>query len=195
MGKDTPSLFDFEDRKSDNPERNSLKIIAVRNKKLSKSQQTFNRLTKRIENLQEKIQGKTVNLESLLKLYLTEVPEKKRTLANVQLKVAKLLGDTTKTIKYGNRHRQELQDVILALCDEAFVTVEPDEETEVFYDTWSSTSFKEEKQLQDKMLKQMLADHAQDLFGVDIDMDDIEATPRTRNRDTSHLESRNRIKK
>jgi hypothetical protein len=88
-----------------------------------------------------------------------------------------MLGDTAKTIKYGDRQHRDLRDVILALCDEAFAAVEPDEATEAFYDTWAETSYKEEKQLQAELLKQLLADHAQDFFGVDINMDDIEATP------------------
>ena len=79
MDNDTFSLFDDTQFQGQNHSaRISLKIIAGRNKKLTKQQQTFNRLTKRIEELQGTIGKETAKLESLLKAYLAENPEKKR---------------------------------------------------------------------------------------------------------------------
>ena len=178
MDNDTFSLFDDTEFQGQNHSaRISLKIIVGRNKKLTKQQQTFNRLTKRIEELQGTIGKETAKLESLLKAYLTEIPEKRRTVANGRLEIAKALGGSVKNIKYGKRQYEDLRDVILILCNEAFVDVEPDEPTEAFYDKWAETSYKEETKCQIDQIKCEFADQARNIFGVDIDLDDIEDTP------------------
>lgn len=174
----TFSLFaDFELQGQNCSERNSLKIITGFNKKLTKNQQTFNRLTKRIEELQREIRNETAKLESLLKIYLVEIPEKRRSLASSRLAVAKALGGSTKTLKYGKREYENVRDVILILCDEAFADMEPDLAAEEFYDSWARTSYKEETQRQRELLEQEFTEQAKDLFGVDIDLGDIEYTP------------------
>ena len=178
MDNDTFSLFDDTQFQGQNHSaRISLKIIAGRNKKLTKQQQTFNRLTKRIEELQGTIGKETAKLESLLKAYLAEIPEKRRAVANGRLEIAKALGGSVKNIKYGKRQYEDLRDVILILCNEAFVDVEPDELTEAFYDKWAETSYKEETKCQIDQIKCEFADQARNIFGVDIDLDDIEDTP------------------
>src|SRR6266496_1752217 len=143
--KNTYSLFeDDEFRGAPAQDRKSLKIAAGRSKKLSKNQITFNQLTKRIEQLQGTMQRDTEKLETILKMYLAEIPERKRLLAEGRLKVAKALGASTKTIGFGRRQYEDVRAVILDLCEEAFGDIEPDRETEAFYDLWSETSYREE---------------------------------------------------
>ncbi|MGD0886936.1 MAG: J domain-containing protein [Thermodesulfovibrionales bacterium] len=178
MGKDTYSLFsDVKFNAKKYLKGNHLKIVAGRNRPLSKNQQTFNKLTRRIEQLQNTIKRETVKLESLLKFYLTEIPEKKKVLANNLLAVAKALGHSTKVINYRKRQYEHLRDVILCLCNEAFSYIEPDEETELFYDAWSESSYREELQSQGDLSKQTIAERVNHIFGVEIDPDEIDDTP------------------
>jgi hypothetical protein len=175
---DTYSLFgDHEPHQETIGQERSIKIAAGQNKKLSKNQITFNRLTKRIEQLQGIIQTETAKLETLLKIYLAEILEKKRLLADNRLMVAKALGASTKKIKFGKRQYEDVRTVILDLCEEAFVEIEPDKETEAFYDAWAETSYVEEAQSQTDAMKREIADHARTAFGINIDPDEIEDTP------------------
>ncbi len=73
MNNDTYSLFsDIEFEAEKGLKGNHLKIVIGRNRSLTKSQQMFNKLTRRIEQLQNTIKRETIKLESLLKFYLTK---------------------------------------------------------------------------------------------------------------------------
>jgi len=175
---DTYSLFgDDELWEATGLDRKSLKIVAGRNKTLSKNQIMFNRLTKRIEQLQGIIQTETAKLESLLKIYLAEILERKRALAESRVMVAKALGASTKKVKFGKRQYEDVRAVILDLCEEAFVEIEPDKETEAFYDAWAETSYREEAQSQSDAMKREMADNVRAAFDIEIDPDEIEDTP------------------
>jgi hypothetical protein len=110
-------------------------------------------------------------------VYLAEIPERKRALAESRVMAAKALGASTKTIKFGKRQYEDVRAVILDLCEEAFAEIEPDKETEAFYDAWSETSYREEAQYQTDAMKREIAEHARAAFGIDIDPDEIEDTP------------------
>jgi hypothetical protein len=175
---DTYCLFgDDELRETMGPDKKCLEIVVGRNKTLSKNQITFNRLTKRIEQLQGIIQTETAKLESLLKIYLAEILEQKLALAESRVMVAKALGASTKKIKFGKRQYEDVRTVILDLCEEAFVEIEPDKETEAFYDAWAETSYRDEARSQTDAMKREIADHARAALDIDIDLDDIEDTP------------------
>lgn len=178
MGSKEPSLFDYTEYSGHEvPTANSLTIGTARNKKLSESQQTFNKLTMRIEQLQKTIQEESASLEALLKVHMELIPNRTRSLADIRLRLAKALGNFAETIKFGKKQMKKLRDVILNLCNEAFSSLEPDEETEKFYDNWSDTSYQDEVQFQTDMMKQEIADQAREVFGIDIDLEDIDDTP------------------
>lgn len=174
---ETYSLFDntmFEG--SNISHKNGLRIVAGR-KTLSKSQLAFNKLTGRVERLQDDIKSETAKLESLLKVYVSEIPVFKQRLAKTRLALAKALGNSTETIKYGRQQRENIREVILHLCDLAFADNEPDKETEAFYDSWSESSYREELQTHSAIIKQMVADGAKDFLGIDLNADEIDDTP------------------
>lgn len=178
MDKNTPSLFDDIDNSGPETQgQNSLTISVGREKKLSKKQRTFNKLTKRIEQLQETILTETAKLEALFKIHMAEIPEKKLLLAQRRLTIAKSLVASTKTIKYSTRQFKRVREVILVLCNEAFADMEPDEETERFYDEWSDTSYREELRSETDMINREFAERAQDIFGIDIGLDNIDDSP------------------
>jgi len=179
MDKDAYSLFGDTEPGAENglKDKNSLKIVAGRSKPLSKNQRMFNKMTKRIEQLQNSIKTEAAKLEVLLKVFHREIPGKKKALAESRLMVAKALGNSAKTIKLTKRQYEQARDVILCLCDEAFSDIEPDAETESFYDAWSESSYREELQGQSDLAKRMIAEEARHLFGMKIDPDEIDDSP------------------
>lgn len=156
---------------------NKLKIRAKQNKPLSKNQQTFNRLTARIENLQKNIMTETSRLENLLKLYTEKVPELKRTLAEHQFNLAMVIGTSTEKMKYSKTQIENIRSVILDLCDQAFEEEQPNKEAEAFYDKWSEISYQEELQNQTTEMKQMFAETLKFHTGIDIDFTDFDDSP------------------
>jgi hypothetical protein len=177
MADKTPSSFDNKTIRRKKPVKLDLKISAAKKKKLTKNQQAFNRLTKRIEQLQLTIRKETTKLETILKAYNANIPDLQQEIAKSRLKLAKTLAETTKKIEYGKRQTDDLHKMILTLCDEAFDYREPDRETEEFYNAWSGSSYREEVQAQHNAMKRAFAERAKDAFGMDIDPDSLGETP------------------
>ena len=119
----------------------------------------------------------TAKLERLLKIYVAEIPDRKRLLAEKRMSIAKALGASVGKIKFGKKQLEKLRAVILGLCDESFADIAPDEETERFYNEWADTSYKEELQYQTDAMKREIAAQASSIFGIDIDLEDIDDTP------------------
>ena len=177
MDDQIPSSFDSKTTRSKKPVKLDLKISAAKKKKLTKNQQTFNRLTKRIEQIQHAIRKDTAKLETVLKAYNASIPNLQQAISQSRLKLAKALGETTKKLKLGARQAENVRKVILLLCDEAFAHVEPDRETEEFYNAWSESNYREEVQSQNLAMKKAFAEHAKDAFGMEIDLDALGDTP------------------
>ncbi len=177
MDDQTPSSFDNKTTRRKKPVKLDLKISAAKRKKLTKNQQAFNRLTKRIEQIQQAIRKDSVKLETVLKAYNANIPNLQQVISQSRLKLAKTLGETTKKLKFGARQADNVRKVILLLCDEAFAHVEPDQETEVFYNAWSESNYREEVQSQQNAMKRAFAEHAKDAFDMDIDPDSMGDTP------------------
>ncbi len=186
----TFTLFADSEPMIERPRGGELKIAAPRHQKLTPSQQTFNRLSRRIEQLQRAIQRDTAGLQTLLQAYNARVPAPLRALAEGRIALAKALGDSTKAIKYGKRQAQQVRDAILILCDQAFAEVEADEPTQAFYDAWSDTSYQEELQSQQQAMKEMLSQTAKQAFGVEIDFSEMGDTPEEMAQFAKRMESR-----
>ncbi|WP_243346816.1 hypothetical protein [Parabacteroides sp. FAFU027] len=157
--------------------KQSIKIVPSKDKPLSKQQQTFNRLTKRIENLQKEIAIESEKLELILGLYSEKIPSLEIAIAEKQIKLAKKLSYSSRSIKYGKRQLENLGQVIVYLLNEAFTSIEPDEETEALYDQWSETSFSEEKELQETEMRMMMEDMLREQMGIDLDLSDMDDSP------------------
>lgn len=155
----------------------SIKIIAQKDKILSKEQRTFNRLTSRISNLQNEIVSEKEKCERLLTLYSEKMPHLEKQIAESQIKLAKIISGSTQSIKYGKRQLEDIECVILNLFDEAFTVIEPDEETEFLYNQWAEVSYQEEKEEQMKEMRQMMEDLLRYEMGVDIDLSELEDSP------------------
>ncbi|MEK6777901.1 MAG: hypothetical protein AABY87_13650 [bacterium] len=185
----TCSPFDDSELGTERSRNKDLKIAAVQNKKLTKNQQTFNRLSKRIEQLQNAIHRDSAKLEAVLKAYNADIPALQRSIAANRLSLAKSLGETTKRIKYGKRQAADVRNVILILCDEAFSQIEPDVETEQFYNAWSRSNYQQEVQSQKDAMKRMFSEEVKGAFGLDIDFGEMGGTPEEMARFASRIQS------
>ena len=151
-----------------------IKITAQKDKTLSKEQQTFNRLTKRISTLQDEIVLETEKCERLLTLHTGKIPKLEKNIAERQLKLAKTISRSTQSLKYGKRQLENIECVILHLFDQAFAVIDPDNETELLYNQWAGFSYQEKIEKEMEVMKQAMAEMRQmmeSLFGFKMDAD------------------------
>ena len=162
--------------------------VAKKKKRVSKNQQTFLKLTKKIEEIQKSIKRKTKQSEDLLKIYIEEVHPREMALAKTMVKIAKQIGESTRHIKFGRQQRLNLQTAILMLCDEAFRVMPPDEETQQFYNMWANKYDDGDGEGNEyDIQKRTIATGVRNKYGIHIDPDDFENTAEGLGRFTEHL--------
>lgn len=154
----------------------SLKISTQEKKSLSKKQLQFNKLSKRIENLNKEIIAEEDNLNRILELYSNKLHPLQQAVANKKAAVAMALGEATKKFKFGKRQLSFIHSIILDQLDEAFVFISPTKELELFYNEWSEVSYQEEIDNQKKETSNYIIDELK-AMGVNIDLSDIDKSP------------------
>lgn len=169
------TLFDVSEMEVVLPKE--IKIITKKDKPLTKNQQVFNRLIKRVENLQGEIISEKEKLERLLKVHNEKIPANEKVIAEYQVKLARKIASTTKSVKYGKRQLENIGVVIVHLLDEAFRFIEPDKETENLYDEWAECSYQEEKESQIQGMREAMEELLRQQMGVDIDFSDLDDSP------------------
>jgi hypothetical protein len=178
MTGETYDLFEnSEFPEKPKPKKTGLTIVKTKNKPLTKAQKKFNDLTKQIEKLHENIKLTTERFEAILQVYTAEMPEVSTALARTQAEFVKVLHDSTGTVSYGKRQRENLGRVILDLCDFVFTVLERDDETEKIFNAWSHISFEEEAEFQITAVKDSFAEEIKEIFGFDFDLSELENTP------------------
>lgn len=155
----------------------ALKIVVKGKKNLSKNQQLFNRLTKRIENLEKDIDRLNEMLSRLLAYHGKEIAPLQAKVAHARFDLAMTLGKSTENIKFSKKQTENIARVILEQCNEAIQYIEPTPEQEAFYDKWAEVSYHESVEIQIEQEKEHFAEYMSDTFGVDVDMDDFDASP------------------
>ena len=165
------TLFgEFEDEKP-----KALKIVVIGKNTLSKNQQLFNRLTKRIENLEKENVKLTEKLSRLLSFHGKEINPLQTEVANARIQLAMALGNTTENMKFTKMQTENIAYVIVEQCNEAFCNVEPSPEQEAFYDKWADVSYQQGKEQQMEEEKEKFAEYMSHAFGMEIDMNDFDA--------------------
>lgn len=144
---------------------------------LTKNQQIFNKLTKRIETLENEIVQENESLSKLLELHNTEIYPFQIKVANIKVQLAITLDIESRRYTFTKNQIGRMQITILALCDAAFRDIEPTSDQEAFYDKWSDVSYKEGIEQQSQEEKEILSDFMNGNFGMNIDVDDFEDTP------------------
>lgn len=156
---------------------NDLKIVPNKGKKLSKNQQTFNTLIKKIEFLNSDIEKSKLKLEKLVQEHSKRIPPIQKKYAERQIETAKAFGKSTESIKFSAKQKKAIQKVILWLCNEAFSLIEPDQKTKDFYDSWAEKSYDNEIKEQKSSTLESLANEFKFMYGIDIDFSDIDDSP------------------
>jgi hypothetical protein len=171
------TLFDTSEFELEIERKTEVKVMAQKHKRLSKNQITFNRLIKNVERLQKEILTETEKLDKLLLLYNEKLPTLEKGVAECQIKIAKKIASTTKTIKYGKRQLENIGVVIVELLDNAFEVVEPDEEAEKLYDAYAEESYQEEKNFQIDQMREAMEEMLRQKMGIDVDFSDLDDSP------------------
>jgi hypothetical protein len=158
----------------------ALSIAAKGQVPLSKKQQEFNRLTNKIAQLRIEIDKNNARNEVWLKAVHAFVSPAAEEFAKAKIALAMTLEQGTLEHKYSKAQKAEIGACILDLCGQAFMLVVPTEEERALYDRWSETSYEEELSEQANKEKTTFEAMFSEMFGVDIDLDELEDSPEKR---------------
>ena len=131
----------------------------------------------KIENFEKGIKEEEAKLNRLLDKYLRLLKPIIVENANNRIKIAMNIAKSSEYTKYSNKQIENLKQVIHGLCSDAFIDIEPDAEQEAFFNKWSATTYKDEIVEEENELKEMFSDLMKDMFGIDIDFDELEKNP------------------
>jgi len=149
------------------PASNALVIRPGAGQSLTKDQRSFNRLTKRIAELERKIAAERIKLDSLLSRYHELVGPLEQALARRRIELARALSAANDRLALRKRQKEIVRAMILHLCDEAFCFEKPDADAEALYDEWSETSYREEHRQQVEERRKALAEELRSRFDVE----------------------------
>lgn len=155
----------------------SNKLILIKGGKdevLTKNQRSFNRLSKRIADLQSKIEKDKVHFEFVLSQYAKLIQPLQEKMAQFKMEMAFILDKGAEKFRLGKRQQEEVQEAILFLLDQSFGAIDPDEEAEALYDKWSDTSYQEEVDAGIADMKEMMADKFRQTFGMEVDFSELD---------------------
>lgn len=141
---------------------------------LSKAQKSFNRLTKQLEDLSSKLHNERMKLDEFLKLYVKKIPTYQDRLGKAQIAAAKMLSEVIDKYKFTKTQIEDIAGTIEMMFDQAFVYVEPDEETKAVYNMWSEVNYDEYVEEQTEDLKSELEDMLREQMGVEMDLSDLD---------------------
>ena len=151
-----------------------LKIKATGQKVLSKNQQLFNSLTKRIEFLEKDIVLEEKRLTRLLQVYCKKIQPFEKSVAQTRLDLAMTIDKATLIHKFTKNQLSYIGDTIVQLCDDAFTEIVPNAEQEALYDKWADIPLKDEMEMDMSETRDVFSTLINDLFGVDVDLDGFE---------------------
>ncbi|MEI6139848.1 MAG: J domain-containing protein [Mariniphaga sp.] len=154
-----------------------LKIKATGQKVLSKNQQLFNTLTKRIEFLEKDIVLEEKRLSRLLQVYCKKVMPFEKNIAQTRLDLAITIDKATLIHKFTKNQLSDIGETIVQLYDDAFTELEPTPEQEAIYDKWADIPLKDEVEMGMSETRDAFSTLINDLFGLGIDLDGFEPDP------------------
>ncbi|SFE35617.1 hypothetical protein SAMN05518672_105383 [Chitinophaga sp. CF118] len=161
------NLFDSTQNNNDAPH----KPVQIKNSNipLSKEQQAFNRLSKRIEKLQKQISDETDKLEHLNSLYQKDVHPHILELGRLKIEICHLLNKKRTDIKLSRTQNQKLDTLLLDFLNDAFSVIEPTDETKELYKKYSGLNYEEELSRQESAMKEDFSAMLYEEFGLQID--------------------------
>ena len=153
-----------------------LKIIPSQEKTLTSNQEIFNKLTSQIEKLEMEVDIENQKMDNLLEQYNLKLHPLQLQTAKNQIRLAKIISESTYSIKFSKSEKEKISNVILALLNKSFSIVEPDEEGKKLYNEWSDSSLDEESQIMESDAKELIASMMKERFGVDLDLSSYDST-------------------
>jgi len=175
---DNYSLFDesaFQARKRSASE--ALVIRKQKGKVLSKEQRTFNRLTRRIATLEQRMTSDRAKLDALMDAYRAQIAPAEVERARAQLELVRALAAASRRVPLQKRQKADLREMILDLFDEILAVTKPDAELEALYDEWSDMSYREEVRQEAEQLKRHTAKTLRDEYDIKMDVSGYDDTP------------------
>lgn len=155
----------------------ALVIRKQKGKVLSKEQRTFNRLTRRIATLEQKMTSDRARLDALMEAYRAQVAPAETERAQVQLELVRALAAASGRVPLQKRQKADLREMILDLFDEILAVIKPDAELEALYDEWSEVSYREEVRQEAEQLKRRTAQALRDEYDIKMDVSGYDDTP------------------
>jgi hypothetical protein len=163
----------FSDRNEPSPKNESLVQINKGKKLISKEQQSFNRLTARIQSLQEKIKKETELLGVLNTYFHKKVTPEVVRLGEEKIKLSHLLHEKRKGEKLSVHLNDKLDELIFQLLDDAFSVVAPDEKTKELFEQYNGASYEEEAQADRDDMAEMFSSMLFEQTGIKIDPEEL----------------------
>ncbi|HEX2900672.1 MAG TPA: hypothetical protein VHS96_13200, partial [Bacteroidia bacterium] len=155
----------------------ALEIIPQDQIPLSRNQKEFNRLTAKIEKLRREIASRTDLYETLFAAAVEHILPADEAEARARLALAATLDKLASANRYDRVVKQDLAACIQDLCGQAFQTIEPSDEEKALYGRWSDSSYDEELEAQMAEEKDMFEFMMRDMFGMDVNMDELRDDP------------------
>lgn len=159
---------------SDNePKPQSLTITKAGKQKLSKNQEAFNKLTKKIEKLQKDIDKKQLQFDLALKIYGNELYPAQLRVLETRHKMITVLWNIYKSNKLSKTDQRQLKNVLQYHLQEYFTQteIEPDETLQNIFSELEGISY--DKMMQDE--KEKMNAQMQEMFDkMDVDIDGVD---------------------
>lgn len=158
---------------SDNINKKTDLTIKPKNKEvLSKNQQTFNRLTKQIEGLENKIIFTKVKNERLLEFYSDKVQKKHIEKSEIYLKLAYFIDDVFQKNTFTKKQTEKINSVIIYLIDDVLIYKQIDDNLKLLYNKYAPINY-------DELIFQKKLDYIDmmaNMTGIDIDLSEVDDT-------------------
>lgn len=157
---------------------NQLSILDKdKSKAQSKEQKRFDSLTKRIEDLELKLEKEEQKLNTAMRAYTNNVYPLEKSILEKKSEFVFKIDEKSKKYKLSKKQREIISDVITLELTAIFDQQEPTIEQEELYDKWSESSYKEEVEGQEAFEREMFEASIKHAFNGEIDTSDFEDTP------------------
>jgi hypothetical protein len=155
---------------------NQLTIVKKQKQALSKNQQTFNKLIKKVETLEKQVEETKKLAFELTLAYSKDISPIEEKLGKAYFDLATKLDNYAQNLKLTKTQRIDFEKQIIYLCDSALDYIEPDAQQEALYDKYSGQSYKETLEEQKLDLFEQFRDYMEDEMGVDVGNLDFDIT-------------------
>jgi hypothetical protein len=160
-----------------------------KSKTQSKEQKRFDSLTKRIEDLELKLEQEQQKLDAAMHEYATKLYPLEKNIFEKKSEFVFKIDEQSKKYKLSKKQREIISDVITLEMDDIFEHQEPTKAQEELYDKWSESSYKEEVEEQESFEREMFEASIKHAFNGEVDTSDFENTPEGHKRMQERIES------